>query len=227
MSLELITPEATPAENDSSVEDDSILSTVGGEIAADAIEDLGDVTSDDFSDDDSIIPDEVEVIDDESGDNITSEIKDAVSDAEDSVVDVGVSEDDAIIDVDSGVELVIPKADVPDDDSDDDEDDDDISLDSSDLSDIDPDDIVGGAFDDDDAIIMDTDTSEFGDIAEDLDDLIESVIQEGTVSKKTKRDKSVPLDDDDENLSAIDDTLLGKKKSLNEDDSDSILDSLD
>lgn len=236
-----VTPEANPVEETEEEDiDDSIIASVGGELAANAIEDAGGL-----SDDDSII-DDTEIVSDEDGIDLAAAISATASEADggdDDSLDLGDDdsddiEDDVSIISDSDGEITDTEveADVEVDDKDDDDDDsiipddDSIVISDDELGDIDPDDLLGGAFDDDDKIILDGDVSDMGDLSDDLDDLIESAIMEGIDGKSTpKAQKQIPLGDGDEDMSSIDPDRIDdmKRKKKNEDyETDSILDDL-
>lgn len=154
---ELITPEADdPIVDDT--DDDSVLATVGSEVAADAIEQIGDV-----SDTDSIVD---TVIVDDDGNDETDDIIDATNNiSSDDIEDVIVDDDDE----DDDDSIII-------DDNSADTSDDEIDLDNIDMTDIDSDDIISGAFSDGDAIGMDGKFDDIEDVIDDVEDLVESVV---------------------------------------------------
>lgn len=224
-----VTPEADPkpmAEDDDPEvgDDDSVLSAVGAEVAADAIEDLANVSDNDGPKFDT------QIIDDETGDDITDDIKAEVDDAESGSDDP--SDDDAVS-FDSGDDAGDDLGDSGDagddmggddlggdgddadlgDDTGDDVGGDEAEITDDDLKDIDPDDLLGGAFDEEDELIMDDVPGEIGDVTDaaedaaaggdesDVDDLVESLLNEVQDEKVDPSESEVTnesADDDDE-----------------------------
>lgn len=143
---------------------------------------------------DELITPEADPVDEVEDDSVIANIaNDVVDDAIDSTVDDSVVSDVSVVDDSTGEEIddssITAAFDEPDTETEvevsisSSDDDDGIDLD---LDEIDPDDILGDVFGDDDALIMDDHATEVGDVIEDaeddaddnLDDIVESIMLE-------------------------------------------------